>query len=62
MTQRVAYAWQEQDKFFLSAVPYNANKRHPANWYDTQTELVTEASHRKMKVEWAKTGLETPNV
>jgi len=62
MTKRVAYAWQEQDKFFLSSVPYNPNKRQPANWYDTSTELVTEASRRKIKVEWVKTGLETPDV
>lgn len=56
--KRVVYAWQEQDKFFLSPFPYGSNKRQPANWYDSSTDLVAEAGRRGVKVQWQLTGNE----
>lgn len=54
MTKPVAYAWEENDKFFLSKFPYAPNNRQAANWYDSKTELLTEAGRRRLQVEWVK--------
>lgn len=61
MIKRVVYAWQEQDKFFLSPVPYDPDKRQPANFYDSSTELAADASRRGVRVQWEKTGAEADN-
>lgn len=47
-----AYAWEENGAFFLSRLPYDPNKRQPANWYETRDELAAEARARKLTVVW----------
>lgn len=49
--KNVAYAWEENGKFFLSKLPYRETKQ-PMNWYDSRDELAAEARQRKLTVEW----------
>lgn len=53
--KRVLAAWQNGDKFYLSAFrgkDIHANNQTPAAEFDSEAELLAEVRRRKVNVDW----------